>query len=292
MHRFDYGLYGEDYLELRQACDSFLSSVGSYSSAIKRANCVAGSNSTSAIHKNEEIYGTLRTNGTITATPPFGGQTCADFTPNCPNKGETCAGDDCGVPLLDDFKPLAQYCPSTLPNPPATGGTLTIPANPESTNPPGNCWNTVTVNAGKTLMLTSVGSPYYIKTLNLANSAVLSISPSVANGTVEVYVETIVGDKFNGTQMVNTSGRPTQFILNYIGTNALLLNGNAAMNVALTAPFASVTVSGSFEYSGALLAKQTYLTGSGGFHYDESLGGSGPVTDAQFRLKDLIPYYR
>ena len=56
-HLFDYGIYGEDYLELRQSCDSFRSSDGAYSTAIRRAGCTVGSNSTSSVHKNEEVYG-------------------------------------------------------------------------------------------------------------------------------------------------------------------------------------------------------------------------------------------
>lgn len=302
IHVFDLGIYGQDYLEINQPCDSFRSALGSYSSATKRANCPAGSNSTAAVHKNEEIYGSLSTNGSIESDPPFGGYTCADFTAGCPNKGETCAGEDCGVPLLETYDAWNVYCPQqkaavsysgTL----ASTNTLNLVDSDPSTPvilPIDRCWGSVTVATNATIYLTATNSPYYIDTLTLQNNSNsrISIAPSPNTGTVELYVRTITGDSFNGNQMINTTGKPTQFRLYYLGTNDLTLNGSAAMNIALVAPNANVVVSGNFEYQGALLAQQLILNGSGGVHYDESLGGSGPVVDTQYRQKELIQYYR
>ena len=49
---FTYGVYGQDYLEFRQPCDSYDSEAGPYNTSTNRnANCGAGSNSDSQIHK-------------------------------------------------------------------------------------------------------------------------------------------------------------------------------------------------------------------------------------------------
>lgn len=298
VHLFDIGIYGQDYLELRQECDSFDSQDGTYSAAIKHANCPAGSNATSQIHKSEAVYGSLRTNGDIVEEAPYGGDVCADFQAGCPNHGEKCTGLQCGVPLLENFDPWNVYCPVEKPAVTyAASGTLSIvdsnSGDPEVI-PADKCWDKLTVNNNVTVTLSSTNSPYYIETIDLKNNSnsVLRVDPDPAGGTVELYVNKIVGDKLNGNQSLNVPGRPTQFRLYYLGTDPLTLNGNANMNVALVAPNAQVTVSGSFEYSGALLAKRLVLTGSGGVHYDESLGGTGSLNDVQFRLRDLVQYYR
>ena len=299
IHLFDMGIYGQDYLEIRQPCDSYLSAVGPYSSGSKRARCPAGSNSTSQVHKNEEIYGSLRTNGSIVATPPYGGDTCADFTPGCPNKGETCAGEDCGVPLLESFSTWATYCPTdqgnyTLPSDETFTIVDSVPGDPEILAID-RCWDTVVVPASTTLTLESTNSPYFIKTLDLQNNSnsVISIVPDTSGGIVELYVETIIGNKLNGNQTLNPlPNTPIQFQLYYLGTNDLTLDGNADMQAALVAPNAAVTVSGNFDYHGALLASELTLSGSGGIHYDESLGGSGRVSDTQYQLLEMIQKYR
>ena len=292
VHRFDFGIYGESYLEIRQPCDSFHSSQGNYSMASREANCRAASYSKAAIHKNEEIFGTLKTNGSVTANPPYGGETCADFAPGCPNKGETCAGEDCGVPLLDQYYDWSVYCPrdaGDLVIDSATPTVLTLAGSA----PEQRCFRSVTVKSNSTLVLRTTTTPYFFQTLTLVNNSnsTIDIQPNPAGKKVELFVVNITGNKFNGNQVVN-SGRPTSFTLNYLGTNMLTLDGSAAMNVALVAANTGVTVSGNFEYKGSLLAKQLYLQGSGGIHYDEDLGGTGPVIDVQYRLKEVAQRYR
>lgn len=294
-HVFDLGIYGQDYLEIKQPCDSYVSETDEYSSTTKRANCPAGSNSTSAIHKNEEVYGSMQTNGTIVAESPFGGETCADFETGCPNKGSTCAGEDCGVPLLEIYQDWAFYCPSGVGRAPidVTGTTaspqeITVTSNDQAER----CIQEVKAGSNTAFRLTSTQFPYYIENLDLANNAQMIIDPNPSGGTVVVYVQNIVGGAFNGNQTVNAAGHPTNFQLIYLGTDPLNLNGTAEMKVALVAPKSQLTVSGSFEFYGAILAKELLLQGSGGVHYDESLGGSGPVSDIRYRVLELAQYYR
>jgi len=294
-HVFDMGVFGQDYLEIRQECDSYISANGAYSAATKRPNCPAGSNSTAAVHKNEEIYGSLQTNGTVTATAPYGGETCADFIAGCPNKGETCAGEDCGVPLLDIFKDWSVYCPTGSAKPvlnvtgtSATPQTIVVASGSASDS----CWNGLTLGSNKAAVLTSTAYPYYIKRLDLANNATLLFQPDNAAKPIQIYVEEIVGNRFNGTQYLNSAGTPKNLMIYYLGTTDLILNGSAAIQAGFVAPKAGVTVQGSFEFYGALLAKRLTLTGSGKIHYDESLAGQGSISDMQYKLHDFSQRYR
>jgi len=294
-HVFDMGIYGQDFLQINQPCDSYDSATTTYSILTRNANCPAGSNSTAAVHQNEEVYGSLQTNGTIVSDPPFGGDTCSDFIPGCPNKGETCAGEDCGVPLLEIYNSFTTYCPLVDQQP-----TLVVTTNKASpmeitvvsAAPSDSCWAGITAGSNRGFKITTTAYPYYIGELNLANNATFFVEPDVAGGYIELYVNKITGDKLNGNQMVNVNGRPFEFRMIYLGGDSFMFNGTAAINVAFVAPNAEVEVSGNFEYQGALLAKELTLQGSGGIHYDESLGGSGPVSDIQLRVVEMLQYYR
>lgn len=90
--------------------------------------------------------------------------------------------------------------------------------------------------------------------------------------------------------MFNTNNRPSQFKVYYLGTADITLNGTANMHMALVAPYANVTISGNFDYSGGVIAKGLRFTGSGGVHYDESLGGA-TLGDATYKLRTEMQYY-
>ena len=289
---FDIGFYGETYLEFRQSCDSYRSSDGPYSAGTRRANCVVGSNSTSAIHKNEEVYGSIKTNGDIDADPPFGGEACADFIAGCPNKGETCAGEDCGVPLLEDFETWSSYCPTDQGALLVANGT-TMDLTLSSGDPMDNCWDTVTIEQNAKLVLKTSDYPYFFKTIIFDhNTAQMEADPATAGGVIQLFVETLDGNSINGNQAVNASGLPHQLIMYYLGAADLTLNGNADMYLALVAPNAHVDVLGNFDYYGALLANSLNLSGSGAVHYDEDLGGTGMIVNVQYRHKTTSPRYR
>ncbi len=284
------GFYGKDFVELRQKCDSYISANGTYSSTSKRARCPIGSDANVRIHDSEILYGSARTNGSIDSASPWGGDVCSDFQNGCPNEGTTCQGASCSVPGLPTLQTYAAYCPSNQGNLTVSANTtLTVPGNAANQK----CWNTVSINSNRTLTLTSTVYPYYFKTLTYANNSNsrVNIQPSPSSGTVRMYVETITGDSFNGNMVMNGSNRPVQFRMYYLGSNPLTLNGSAAMNVAMVAPNADVTVAGNFTYQGGIIAKSLTFTGSGDVHYDESLGGQ-TLTDSNYRIKNEIQYYQ
>lgn len=287
---FDMSFYGESYLELRQPCDSYNAKDGAYGGSNKLANCIVGSNSTAAVHKSENIYGEIKTNGDINAESPYGGEACADFEAGCPNKGETCAGEDCGVPLLEQFDTWPEYCPSnqgdlTI----STDTTLTV----ASDDPGDRCWGTVTVGTGATLTLETTQFDYYFQNLVFQhNTSVIMAEPDDGSSTVTLFLLELDGDNLNGNQSVNALGQPGTFTIVYLGTSTLTLNGNADMQLALVAPNARIDMLGTFDFYGAILAQELNLSGNGSVHYDESLGGTGPVVNVQYKEKSLLQQYR
>lgn len=286
---FDYGIgfYGKDFFEMRQTCDSYQSNSGTYGGSNIRANCATGSDGLLTIHQAEILYGSAKTKGTIDGTSPWGGLICADFEPGCPNSGLSCQGTTCNVPGLPTYNTWASYCPSNQ-------GNLVVNAN-VTVSVAGNaanqkCWNKITVNSNKTLNLNTTTYSYFIDTFDIANNAIVNFSPPVGE-TINIYVRTFTGDKFNGNQIVNTNNKPYQLRIHYLGTNALDLNGTAAMSAFIVAPYANVTVSGNFDYKGGIKAKGLNLTGSGNVHYDES-GDIATLSDVQFRVRNIEGRYR
>lgn len=285
---FGVGFYGRDYLEVRQECDSYLSNNGPYSSASKRANCSTGSNTEIRIHQNEEVYGTARTNGAITATSPYGGKVCSDFASGCPNAGQTCSGSSCQVPGLPAYSSWSTYCPTNQGSvTPASGTILTVAGDAPSQK----CWSNVTVGNNRVVTLSSTTTPYFIDTLNIANNGRLNFAPSPSTGTITLYVRTITGDRFNGNQVFNQNNKPYQVRINYLGTNDLLLNGTATMHSFIVAPYAAVNVQGNFTFAGGIKATRLTFTGSGTLHYDES-GDITTLKDVTYALRSVTQRYR
>lgn len=287
-YNYGIGFYGKNSLELDQPCDSYLSNNGAYSAATKRANCAAGSNGTAKVHNNTSLYGTLKTNGAISTASPFSGTVCADFASGCPNPGQTCQGTSCNVPGLPVYSAWNVYCPSNQGNVTVnSNSSLTVAGNAANQK----CWGTVTVNTNKTLTLKTTNYSYFIDTFDIANNGIVNFSPTPANGTINLYVRSFTGNKFNGNQVFNTNNKPYQLRIHYLGNADLTLNGTAAMSAFLIAPYANVTVQGTFDYSGGIKALSLTSTGSGLLHYDES-GDITTLSDVTFRVKNVHERYR
>lgn len=288
IYNYGVGFYGRDLMEIRQSCDSYLSNTSVYSAGVRRANCSTGSNATLQIHGSEAVYGSAQTNGAINTGPPFGGDVCSDFTSGCPTTGLTCQGGSCSVPGLPTYNSWSTYCPTNQ-------GNLTISANTTLTVP-GNaanqkCWATVSIGNNRTLTLTTTTYSYFIDTFDIPNNGVVNFAPSPSTATINLYVRKFIGDKFNGGQVFNTNNKPYQLRLHYLGTDALVLNGNAAMAAFMVAPNAGVSVQGSFEYYGGIKATSLDFTGSGDIHYDES-GDITTLSNLQYSLRNLVEKYR
>ena len=291
-----FGFFAKSYFEMRQGCDSYSSSSSTptYLAANKRANCSVGTDANMMILQNNSVYGSATTKGSILTTSPWGGSVCANFSAGCPVPGTRCQGASCTTMNMPSFNTFSGYCPTTRPDPnPANNSTLTTTAIGGANN----CWSTLTIGSNRTVTFTSTTTPYYIDTLNIANNATVLFNPSPSTGTITLFVNRFQNDRFNGNQVLNAAtasgalNRPTQLRINYIGTNALLLNGTAAMNAFITAPKAAISVQGNFDYSGGIVADSLTFTGSGALHYDES-GNIATISDMQYRPRLLDQYSR
>lgn len=316
------GFSGKDYVELRQSCDSYQSSTASpvYSAGSRRANCPVASDGPVSIHSSTTVHGSVTTKSSLATGSPWGGSICASFASGCPVQGTICAGSTCQPPTIRlTPSSFAAACASTAPNLTISNGSneasaSTIESSKDtnvSTNQPAgtpsntyrnNCWNNLEIRANKWARFRagssgSTPTAFYIKTLDIANNATILFDDN-GGKQITLYVEQIVGNSYNGNQIGGLkSTSPTTMIppnmlkVNYWGTAALTLNGNAMMNSFLVAPNAAVTVSGNFTYNGGIMAKSLVASGAGALHYDET-GGNAVNIDMQLRMRSVNEYFR
>ena len=273
------GFYGKDFVQVNQDCTS--ATFQGANPGPTNAKCPVASMGSITIANNAEIYGSGRANGSIVPLT----RVCGDY-PSCQTRGRNCQGTSCNVPDLPVFRSWNEYCPTS-------NGDYTVAANQNRILVTAGCYNNVTINNKGSITLQTTGTPYFFKNLNISGGNPLTqirIAPSPATGTVELYVETIVTDNLNGNQAINPSYRPSQFRIYYLGSNNLMLNGNAEMKFAMVAPYAQVTLSGNSTFSGGIVAKSLILNGSATVRYDETLGGA-TLNDLTFRLRNIEQAY-
>jgi hypothetical protein len=149
----------------------------------------------------------------------------------------------------------------------------------------------LTIGNNRVVTLTSTQYPYFIDTLDISNTGRLNFAPSTPTGTITLYVRKIINDRFNGNQIFNINNKPYQLRVNYLGNDPLLLNGTAAMNSFVVAPYAPITISGNFTFSGGIKATSLVGSGSGSLHYDES-GDITTLKDVSYTLRSVTQHYR
>lgn len=288
--------YGKEFIEMRQSCDSYVSTAAApnYAAANRRANCSVGSDKDIQVHQQEKVFGSAETKknaGISNSSPYSSGGVCSDFASPC-KPGRKCEGASCNVPALPTYKPWNEYCPqkkAAAAGVVADGSTTT----PASNNPIDKCWTKLTLGNKVKTTLTSTTIDYFFEELDVANNVqtLLDFKPNPSSGTINIYVRKFTGDKFNGNQMINTTNRPTQLRIHYLGTDSLTINGNAAMNAFITAPYAHVTLQGNADFSGGIRALSITATGNADVHYDES--GNAPVlSDVSYKTRMMNQYYR
>ena len=82
----------------------------------------------------------------------------------------------------------------------------------------------------------------------------------------------------SGNAFDNENNRAAYLTLNGItptsGTNTLTVSGNGSFIGVVNAPAFALTISGNASFMGAVIVYSATISGNGGFHYDQSLGGS------------------
>lgn len=78
----------------------------------------------------------------------------------------------------------------------------------------------------------------------------------------------------SGSWLSNSSGVPSNLSINYSGTGGMPISGSSGSYAVINAPNSPVTVSGSNDWYGSVIAKSVTASGGAKFHYDQALGSS------------------
>ena len=275
----DPGFYGRDSLNFNTGnndCFSFLFTgvQGNWNAGAPRANCPVASDG--MINTKGDINGTADSLADPGITLENGGSI----------SGDTCEGGGCHAYVLPDHGKWADNCAG------GSNGNVTITA--DTTWSTGGCWDTVSINNNQTLTLSDTSNPYYIRNLDYSgNNSELAVADIALDEEVEIYVEIVNNDHFNGNRLFNMNNAPHQVRLYYTGDNELKLNGTAQMNLVVESSYAAVDVQGNFNFYGAIRAPQLEINGNARVNYDENLNDTTPVlVDMNFSLKKSSQRYR
>ena len=118
---------------------------------------------------------------------------------------------------------------------------------------------------------------YVTGSVSLSGQAYMTVS---TNSTLQLYVGGSSAS-FGGSGIVNTPGSATNFVYYGMpGNTSLSMSGNAAFTGAIYAPSADLTLGGggstTYDFSGSSVTSTVRMNGHFNFHYDESLGETGP----------------
>lgn len=274
------GFYGQQFMTLQSPnneCYSYQYSydagAGTWSRGAPRANCPIGSNG--PINISSHVHGTAKTllDDGIILNPPGGNVS-----------GSPCDGPNCHSYSLPSMSDWATYCPGVV-------NDIEVIADTELAA--AGCYRDIGIDNDKTLTLSNYEDPYYIRTLdfrsNFAKFALGSIPPGEV---VTVFVETISNNHINGNLFYNPNNAPHQLVINYIGLNAISLDGTADINAVVVAPNSTVTVNGNFNFYGGIYTTQLTILGRARINWDEGIGGIPVLSDMNFALRKASQRYR
>lgn len=273
------GFYGKTHLFLETPNNDCYSyqytyNAGAWSRGAPRSNCPVASDA--EINISSKVYGTAKTllEDGIVLSPPGGSVS-----------GEKCMGAGCHNYHLPALGNWDSYCP---------GNTTDVTISSDTTWPAGGCWRNVTINHKKTLNLTDTHNPYYIKYINFGgDQAHLDFGSLPQDQQVTLFVEQLNNNyHFNGNNMLNTHNAPHQVWINYLGSEKLYLDGTAAINAVIIAPYAIVDVRGNFNFYGGIQALTLDVGGHARINYDEALGYMPVLSDITYDLKKTSQRYR
>ena len=82
----------------------------------------------------------------------------------------------------------------------------------------------------------------------------------------------------SGSWLNNTSGLASNLSINYSGTGGITLSGSPNSYAVVNAPNSALTISGSNDWYGSIIAKTVTASGAAKIHYDQALGSSSAST--------------
>ena len=173
-----------------------------------------------------------------------------------------------------------------------TGGTQAAPALYKV--------NSVTVSGGKVLTLAphAAGAESYIEVWVTGNFTTSGSGYILQQPGVHVTYH-IKGDvTVSGSSFNNQSNIAANNIINVISVGAasnqkVTVSGGGTFIGAVNAPGANFTISGTANYSGAMIGKTMNISGGASLHYDEALGRiSGGASGGGYHVKSWVEAVR
>ena len=259
--------------------DSYNSSIAPYNPAAPGTNAIAISNTNVAGAINMtggDIYGQAITGpgGTVTTS---GNATIGDAAWNAsggnkslsPNAETNWTANDANVQFNDIAVPYTSGAVLASGTYQGTNYTYLLDGtvNPQYYD---NNVNGLTINGGRSVMIVGHVTLYETGSFTVSGNGTVAIAP---NSSLTLYVGGAVNVSGNG--IANMSALPANFTIYGLPTcTSITYSGTSAFQGTVNAPEASFTFSGGAGAFGAFTAHDITVTGSGGVHYDESLGAA------------------
>ena len=251
--------------------DSFDSSRGTYATTVSNTGGDVGSNGNVLLTGNSTIGGSI---GVLPATP--GG---AITQGACPGSNYTISGTNAGLASSPSNTLIPLTAPAVFPAPPVPSpAPPTTPVTYTSnTNLVPGSYGSISVSGQATLTLAP--GVYNINSLSLSGQSQIIITPlgqvvlNIAGTCVAPCTSPGPVLDLSGNSVNNLTLNANQFLINYGGTGAVNITGNASTSYfILDAPNAGVQISGNGNIFGAVVGKTIADVGNGGFHFDKNAG--------------------
>ena len=276
------GFYGEDYVLLsgNLNCESktfsFINS--NWLKSPTSHNCLINSQGNITLSGTKiRVYGAVKTNTS---------SAISQETKIMDNNSFGCNGFGC------NSNPLNSYT-----NAWTSDGTcssfedLTVFTN--TTLDPTDCYNKITVNSGKTLILSDTSKDYHIKTLDFKSNAKILLNPGLGsdNKIISVKINQLIGNQFNTSNFDNLNNAPHQFRLIYTGAYNLQLQGNDDFHAHIYSPYAGIIITDNSTFYGNINAYRIEINNSANLYSDQvpmlAASPSAPIKDFNFGLKRI-----
>ena len=173
-----------------------------------------------------------------------------------------------------------------LPNPlPPTTSCPTYCYSGAQTLSPG-AYGNVNITSGATITLTG-GTPsapaiYTLNSISLGGGSTIVISGTVVLNIAGVGQQNPVN--FTGGSFQNNTFVPSNFVINYGGSNNISLTGGSAAYAVVNAPNANISFSGGSNFYGQAIGATITNTGGTNVYYDQSLNTPGPNNNSYYEI--------
>jgi len=297
---FIYGLFGTSkncnavqFNGNQESTDSYTTANGgTYASTHTNSGGDVGSNGGVNVD-NGDIGGLVG----VLLPPPNGPGTCANPFTIGPN-GADCYQANCNSQSPTYLPNPYVFTTPPAPNPPTPNKPQTLTAcggkkgggSNYCLGPGGSLGN---INLAGNATLTLSPGVYNINSLSMSGNATINVSPAgqvVINiggtgcdvGCGGMAAGTVVSTTGNGIDNLGTI--PSNFAIDYAGSDTINLGGNGVTTAVLNAPNANITLNGGGsggQWYGSILASTITVTGNEQFHFDRNSAQS-PQNDQNY----------